>query len=177
MNKKLLGLGVALATGTVILTSSASAFWGGNMTAERFEEFKTMVSQSTDFGSFQEMMKSQRGEMRANRQFMRENLTHSVENISNGVIRTITSDDAGTVEKLHTREARPSRNEDVTRTIEKLENGLKITIISDDADLVEKIQSRGEHPQMGRQGRRGQGRNGQQGQGRRNGGQGQGRTW
>ncbi len=169
MNKKLLALGVAVATGTVALASSASAFWGGgmDMTADKFAEFKTMVAQSSDFESFREAMDARREAMQAEREAFQEKIDHSVENIDNGVIRTITSDDADVVAKLQSREQRERKGphaEDVSRVVENISNGIKITITSDDADMVERIQNQSENPRMGRG--EGKGRNGKRGFGK-----------
>ncbi|NJP03902.1 hypothetical protein HC823_01365 [Candidatus Gracilibacteria bacterium] len=155
MNKKLLALGVAVATGTVALASSASAFWGGDMTAEKFEEFKTMVSQSVDFESFRETMKSRHEGMKAEREAFQESITRSVENIDNGVIQTLTSEDPEVVTKLQSREDREPQGphaEDISRVVENISNGIKITLTSDDAEIVERIQNRAENPNMGKGG-------------------------
>jgi hypothetical protein len=171
MNKKLLGLGVVLATGGIALATSVGAFWGGNMTADKFQEFKAMVSQSTDFESFRAAMKVQRGDMMGQRQNFQDKVSFSVENIENGVIRTITSEDADVVSKLQSREMKTPKNENVTRTVENISNGVKITITSEDADEVTHIQSQGENPRMGG---RGQGGKHGFGKGNRKGGEGRG---
>lgn len=73
-----------------------------------------------------------------------------IEKTDKGVVITMTSTDADTVEKLQNR---PERREDKIRedskiqmTHENLENGVKITLSSDDAETVKKIQSHEEKP-------------------------------
>jgi len=72
---------------------------------------------------------------------MKDSVTKNVEKISNGIIVTVTSDDAAVVEKIQNKEHRDPKNEEITRTIENISNGVKMTITSDNSDLVEKIQN------------------------------------
>ena len=81
-----------------------------------------------------------------------DSIERSVENIDNGVIITMTSDDADAVEMLQSREAKGPQNDDVTRTQENIDNGVRITITSDDEDTVAKIQehaAEGKGPEFG----------------------------
>ena len=70
-----------------------------------------------------------------------DSIERSVENIDNGVIITMTSDDADAVEMLQSREAKGPQNDDVTRTQENIDNGVRITITSDDEDTVAKFKN------------------------------------
>ena len=95
-----------------------------------------------------------------------DSIERSVENIDNGVIITMTSDDADAVEMLQSREAKGPQNDDVTRTQENIDNGVRITITSDDEDTVAKIQehaAEGKGPEFGEH--RGGGRRGNMGKG------------
>jgi TusA-related sulfurtransferase len=76
-----------------------------------------------------------------------QNVTHTVEKIDNGVVITLTSDDADVVQKLQDREANfdanhgPVQNlENVTRSVINLDNGVQITMTSDDPDTVAQLQ-------------------------------------
>jgi len=87
-----------------------------------------------------------------------DKLQGAVENIDNGVVITVTSDDVATVEKLQNmpdafaEDGRGGPFEEmfdvdqtvVTKTVESLENGVKITLTSDDVTVVEKLQSQAE---------------------------------
>ena len=82
--------------------------------------------------------------------FFDENLTRSVEDIENGVIITLTTDDADTLEHLQNI---PTDDPDkgpfadqVTREIALLDNGVQITLTSDDARVVERLQNMDEMP-------------------------------
>lgn len=76
---------------------------------------------------------------------MNPEVNRSVENIDNGVVITLTTDDAEVLEKLQTVPAEmpdrfPGDEDDITRSIEKIENGIVLTITSEDPETVEKIQ-------------------------------------
>ncbi len=148
MKKSIYNFALALLVlGTSV--ASASAFWGGpQMTSDRFDEFKAIVSQSDTFEAFQESMKTIREAHKAEMESMKEKITHSVENIDNGVVKIVTSNDAEVVAHLQSRhENRPERGrEEVTHSVENISNGVKITITSDDPEIVERIQSRSETP-------------------------------
>lgn len=86
-------------------------------------------------------------------QFM-ENVDRSLEEIDNGVVITLTTDDADTLEKLQQMEEnldeskRPDFMQEVERSVEILDNGVQITLTSEDAEIVEKLQNMpepGEH--------------------------------
>ena len=165
MNKKIIGTSLAIMLGLVAF-GSTNAFWGQNnsqnqMTSERFEEMKTMFSSAT---SMEDFMKIREG-MRAERRNSREKTVRNVENIDNGIVLTITSDDAEIVEKIQNRERQDSKNEAVNKTVEEVSNGIKITITSDDAELVEKIQERS-GKRMEKRGNRGNKGNRRRGKGR-----------
>jgi len=129
------------------------------MTSDRFAEFKSTLSQSGDYESFQESMKTLREGRRAERQSMREKITHSVENIANGVVKTITSDDTDVVAQIQSRGVENApRNENVTRTVENLSNGIKVTTTSDDSEIVERMQNYADKKGSGEGMGQGQGR-------------------
>ena len=78
------------------------------------------------------------------------NVERSVEDIENGVIITLTTDDADTLEKLQNMpdeapEDAPFADE-VTREITLLDNGVQITLTSEDATVVEKLQNMPDKP-------------------------------
>lgn len=85
--------------------------------------------------------------------FFDENVTRTVEDIDNGVIITLTTDDADTLEKLQNPPADDQDKgplaDEVTREITLLENGIQITLTSDDETVVEKLQNMEDHPHMG----------------------------
>jgi hypothetical protein len=159
MKKSIFNFALALLVlGTSV--ASANAFMGGRqMTPDRFAEFKAIVTQSDTFEAFQESMKTIREEHKADRENMKDSITHAVELLDNGVVKTITSDDAEVVAKIQSRhENMPKRDkENVTHTVENIDNGVKITITSDDPELVEKIQKHSDKEEFGKKrgGRRG----------------------
>ncbi len=69
----------------------------------------------------------------------KQDVTRSVEKIDNGVVITLTSDDADVVQKLQDHQPQHEM-ENVTRTVVNLDNGVQITLTSDDADTVQKLQ-------------------------------------
>lgn len=86
-----------------------------------------------------------------------QKLTRTVEKIDNGVVITLTTDDADTLTKLQDFEANADQHhgplqdmQNVTRTIVQLDNGVQITLTSDDAATVQKLQhgprGGGHHP-------------------------------
>ncbi|MCF7846725.1 MAG: hypothetical protein K9M51_01515 [Candidatus Gracilibacteria bacterium] len=155
---KKIGIGIASTALALSLFSTpmAQAFWGGGsmghgpqkMSEEHFEEMKSLFL-TNDFESFQSAMEARHEEMKAEHKSMRDSITHSVELIDNGVIKTITSDDAEVVEKLQSREYLEPRQETISREIEQMANGVKITITSNDAEEVERIQARAERFENG----------------------------
>jgi len=76
--------------------------------------------------------------------FMDE-VDRTVEEISNGIVVTLTTEDATALEKLKNMPSDMGNhgmpNGDITRTVELLDNGVKITMTSDDADTIERLQS------------------------------------
>ena len=86
----------------------------------------------------------------------KETVTRSVENITDGVIITLTTDDADTLTRLQSMTGLPPRGgdllENTEQSVEILDNGVKITITSDDADVVEKLQNMPEKPPHGKRG-------------------------
>lgn len=102
-----------------------------------------------------------------------ENINHDVENTENGVIITVTSDDAEAVEHIQSRLDKEAKHDQmheerhsqllekhpelaekmaekeakraqINRDIELIDNGIQITISTDNPDLVEEIQERAE---------------------------------
>lgn len=74
-----------------------------------------------------------------------QNVDRSVEKIENGVVLTLTTDDADTLQKLQdwsteTPDHEPEFMQNVTRTVVQLDNGVQITLTSDDSDTVTKLQ-------------------------------------
>lgn len=71
----------------------------------------------------------------------REDVTHTIEKIDDGIITAITSDDEEIVEKLQNFEPRSGYGEDNDLTVEKenITNGVRITKTSDDAETVERL--------------------------------------
>jgi TusA-related sulfurtransferase len=70
-------------------------------------------------------------------------IERSVENIENGVIITLTSDDPEVVEKLQNPPEHPPQMEgapEINHELELLDNGVRITITSEDPEVVAKIQ-------------------------------------
>ena len=74
---------------------------------------------------------------------MKDSIIHTVENIENGVVKTMTSDNADVVIKIQSRgvENTPQK-ENVTRTVEQLSNGIRVTTTSNDPEIVERMQNR-----------------------------------
>lgn len=178
MNKKTIGLSVAtLALGMSLAVPSADAFFGGRgndgaergqrvgqhreMTQDRFDQLKALFVQYTDVESFREAMEQfrseheeEREEKRAEHEAMRESIATVIENIDNGIVKTITSDDPEVVAKIQERVGdRDPKNENVTHVVELLDDGVQITITSDDEEHVEKIQNRSEKMGKGKKGR------------------------
>lgn len=75
-----------------------------------------------------------------------QKVTRTVEKIDNGVVITLTTDDADTLTKLQDFESADKHHgplqdmQNVTRTIVQLDNGVQITLTSDDAATVQKLQ-------------------------------------
>ncbi len=73
------------------------------------------------------------------------NVSRSVEEIENGVVITLTTEDEDTLEKLQNMpEAGPKDApfaDEVTREITLLDNGVQITLTSEDASVVERLQN------------------------------------
>ena len=74
----------------------------------------------------------------------KDSITRSIENIENGIIITLTSEEAKAIEHLQNKTLPEPRNESVNKEVEKLENGIKVTITSENETLVEKIQNKSE---------------------------------
>jgi acylphosphatase len=76
-------------------------------------------------------------------------IERTVENIENGVVVTLTSDDPDTVERLQDIPEHPPQggmgHENVEREVEILDNGVKFTLTSDDSEIVEKLQEHALH--------------------------------
>ncbi len=138
MNKKLFTFGLMTIAGIASI-STTNAFFGKNMD---FAELKAMILQYDNAEDFHTAMKAKHEAMRAEHQVMREQVTKTVENISNGVRVTKISDNPEVVEKLQSHEMKESRNESITRTKNNISNGIEITITSTDPEVVEKIQNR-----------------------------------
>ncbi|MCF7917876.1 hypothetical protein K9L27_02640 [Candidatus Gracilibacteria bacterium] len=168
----------SLALIATFFLSSANAFWGGgegrNLTQEKFEEMKQLFTNNT-FESFKTIMEAKREEMKAKHeemQTLRETITRNVENIDNGVVITMTSDNADAVAHLQYREnEKEPRQEGVTKVTENISNGIRITITSDDEDMIEKLQTRHSDESTGlgwgkdgKEGKKGFGRGGRFGQ-------------
>lgn len=158
MKTKAITLATLALAATFFLSSDANAFWGGGQgkgqgfTQERFEEMKQLFL-NNDFESFRTAMEAKREEMKVKHEEMkglRESIDRSVENIENGVIVTLTSDNADAVEHLQSKDQPEPRHEGVTKVVENLENGIRMTITSTDADEVARIQARHSGEKEGR---------------------------
>lgn len=171
MKKSYILPALALVFGTTLATATVDASWGQNgqgrmggrqmMTQERFDLMREYFV-NNDFEGLQMAIQTWRDERQSEREtrraYRQENITRSVENIDNGVVMILTSDDAELVEDLQSREHPQPRHEDVTRTVETLSNGVKITITSTNADEVELIQDRHKDGARGHGQRMGKGR-------------------
>lgn len=185
MNKKLIGTSLAIMLSVASFGSTNAFGFGGQgqdgqrgqrgemhqraeMTQERFDEMKAMFNKYTNVADFIAAKKLKMEERKAEHEAMKDSVTKNVEKISNGIIVTVTSDDAAVVEKIQNKEHRDPKNEEITRTIENISNGVKMTITSDNSDLVEKIQNH--EDRMGKRGNRmnHQGRGGERGEEMRN---------
>ncbi|MBT3349449.1 hypothetical protein HN954_00685 [bacterium] len=188
MKTSKLGIGIAstaLAL-SLLVVPTADAFFGGHdsengnrpeMTQEHFDEMKQLFL-SGDFESFKTAMETRRAERQAEHETMQNSVTRSIENISNGVIKTISSTDAAVVSKIQEHKSRFSENDDrpqhenANREIELAANGVQITITSDDAAEVSKIQERaaqwesGEKMNRGKKGMNGGEKTGRDGRGK-----------
>lgn len=82
-------------------------------------------------------------------------VTRSVENIENGVIITLTTEDEESLEHLQNMTEMPTHGpmmdwmEDVDQAINVLDNGVEITLTSEDPEVVEKLQNLPEPGSMG----------------------------
>ncbi len=78
------------------------------------------------------------------------NATRSVEDIENGVVITLTTEDADTLEKLQSMPAEAPADapfkDEVTREITLLDDGVQITLTSEDETVVEKLQNMPDQP-------------------------------
>lgn len=87
---------------------------------------------------------------------MDEKVTHSVENIEDGVIITLTTDDEDALAKLQSMTEFPPHGgeadffENVDQEINLLDNGVQITLRSEDPEVVEKLQNPPMHEGHGR---------------------------
>jgi len=135
---------------------------GDNFSEEHFNEMKQMFL-NNDYESFKAQMEIKRAERQTEQKKFQENVTRTTENIDNGVVMTLTSDDADVVTHLQERKERePRDNENVQKTIENLSNGVRITITSDDAEIVTRLQTKKEFGM-----KRGGGKNSKKGKGLR----------
>lgn len=150
---------LGLLLGASMFTSSADAFWRGapgqGMTEDRFQLMREYFV-NNDYEGLVEAMKTWKEERIGEREQRQESIQRSVENIDNGVIMTVTSDDEDVVTHLQSKERPEPRHEGVLRTVENIENGVRITVTSNDPETVERIQNRHENEGWGH-GRRGQG--------------------
>lgn len=114
-----------------------------------------------------------REEIRERMENFKENTERTVEEIDNGVVMTITSDDPEIVEKILERhekhEARRAEREaerpedapEIEHTVEVLDNGIRVTVTSDDAEVVERLQEGKPFGRHHHRGPRGEGPNGE----------------
>ena len=146
MKKTLYTSGVLSLVALAGAVPTASAHFGGRgmgmgMDADHFAEFKAIVSQSADVEAFQTAMQTLREQHQAEREAREAKINRTTENIDNGVVWTMTSDDADIVAEIQERAtAQEPRNEDVIRTVELLDNGVRVTHTSDDEDIVARLQ-------------------------------------
>ncbi len=89
-----------------------------------------------------------------------QNVMRTVENIDNGTLITMTSDDTEAMEKLQAKEFRTPQNDAVEKTIENIDNGIRITVTSDDVEEVEHIQTHAAEGKKGGHGIHGRGHKG-----------------
>lgn len=74
-------------------------------------------------------------------------INKTVEKIENGVIITLTTDDATELERLQTMTEMPMHGpgggfmDEVDQAVNVLDNGVQITLTSEDAEMVEKLQN------------------------------------
>jgi ATP-dependent 26S proteasome regulatory subunit len=167
MKTKVLTLATLAFVATFFITSHTHAFWEKgfqpNFTQEKFEELKQLFL-TQDFESFKTTMQTKREEMKSQREKMkllRESVTRTVENIENGVVMTLTSDNEEMVDHLQSHDRPEPLREGVTKTKENLTNGIRVILTSDDEELVERIQSR--HQQENGKGKNKWGRKGRMG--------------
>ncbi|MEK9159347.1 MAG: hypothetical protein AAB383_01315 [Patescibacteria group bacterium] len=82
-----------------------------------------------------------------NVQIERPEMDRTVENIENGVIITLTTDDATELERLQQMTELPMHGpgrgsmDDVDQAFNVLDNGVQITLTSEDPEIVEKLQN------------------------------------
>lgn len=77
-----------------------------------------------------------------------ENVEHTVEKIDDGVVKTLTTSDADTLEKLQSKEAREPKNDAVSVVKENIENGVRITETTSDAEVLERMHDRVDHHEL-----------------------------
>lgn len=153
MNKKTITFGaVALSLGAFLITPTADAFWGGRggeMSQDQFTEMKQMIQSFTSVEDFQAAMQAKHEEMKAEHEAMKKLVSHEVEKIDNGVVITITTEDAEALAKMKKRhekmDAKEVKNRNITRTVEALNNGFKTTLTTDDPDTLERLYRRAEN--------------------------------
>ena len=175
MNKKIIGLGVAtLSLGILLVAPSVDAF-GGRGAENNPERYAEMQEMRASFDSVEDF-RGARDEMRANRESL---VSHDVEKIANGVVFTITTDDADALARMQERQANGENGngegfnrENVSRSVETLENGTRITITTDDADTLERLHDRADNGWKRGQRRNGRGGSNMNGQGGGQGGRG-----
>ncbi len=160
-------MGIIGITATGLMASQASAFRGGEGSADRYQEMRALYLESASYEDFQAKMEVKRTEREASRTAFQESITKTVTNLSNGVSVTVTSDDSEVVEKLQNKPEREAREGSEITTVKiNLTNGVKITTTTDNSELVEKIQSRAERKENGRGHGKGHGKRGGQRGGR-----------
>lgn len=168
-----------LVGGSFFSVSQADAFWGRNMIDEtQFQQVREYFV-NNDFEGFKTAVSTMHETRRTQMESYRNKTVHAVENIDNGIIKTITSDDPEVVAHIQERSAQnmpkdPDKNS-IQKTVENIANGVKITITSDTEEGVEHLQNGLQKNNMGRGKSHGGRGNGQGMRGER--GQGMNRSW
>lgn len=103
------------------------------------------AAQSFDAGDSERPTFEQRGErgqaQRRARKNLGDDVTKTVSKIDNGIILTLTTEDADLLTKIQARENKKER-ENVTTSKVNIANGVQLTITSDDAETVAKMHER-----------------------------------
>lgn len=162
---------LGLIVGASLVVPSTHAFWGAEtLTPQSFAQVREYFVQN-DFEGFKnhmaEFSRQRQGRRGDGQGLYRENINREVQNIDQGVVVLMTSEDEETIIRLQSRTDRPMPSrEGIEKVVENLSNGIKMTITSQDAETVQHLQER--HARSFEKGSRGKGMK----QGR---GQGQGR--